>query len=559
MYIKDNDTQRKKEIYEHITMVNIFSLFIVMATLILGGDFFQEELYTSIDIKVIFFLMISLISFTLILAYLSKNRSTQKKKFITKYDVFYILLFTLGAVFALLLVGDKFYFAEVILLLPIIIAASIWGKRCGLLMATMCTFILFINYFTENTLGHFWQGIGKNLIFISIMYIVGWFIGAIADLEGNYRRSLTILAHTDSLTGLYNHRYFQDKLAEYSETATKESPLSLVLIDIDNFKHYNDSFGHIAGDDVIKKVANVLKTTLNDQGFVARYGGEEFVVVLPNCSSEQAALVAEEMRYRVSKCKFMGHRYQLEERITISSGISSYPSHAKDIKELLKYADQALYRAKSMEKNKVEIYFSIFDNLELGENEQDVLNTIYTLISVINAKDRYTYGHSERVKDISMKLAKTINLKAQDLKILAQAAALHDIGKIEVSRGVLNKVDKLTDEEFIKIKNHAVWGSEIVKEIEPLRPASDIILYHHENYDGTGYPEGLKGEQIPILARIIRIVDSFDAMVSNRPYKNTMSKLEALAELKRCSGTMFDPVLVEDFINMIREEKIKKI
>lgn len=207
-----------------------------------------------------------------------------------------------------------------------------------------------------------------------------------------------------------------------------------------------------------------------------------------------------------------------------------------------------------MEKNKVEICFSVFDHLELGENEQDALKAIQTLVSVINAKDRYTYAHTERVKELSVKLAKRIKVNERDLKVLAQASALHDIGKIEVSRLVLNKEGKLTDEEFMKIKKHPQWGSEIAKEIVSLRPASDIILYHHENFDGTGYPTGIKGKEIPFLARIIRIVDSYDAMISNRPYQKTKSEEEALKEIKRCSGSMFDPVLAEEFIKMIKSE-----
>lgn len=554
LYIEKDDNQRKKQIYEYTILVNILALFVVMAAFIVSGEFFADGLYTPLNVKFIFFLGINLLGFALITVYLSKSKQRNHTEHITRIDVLYMFFFFLGSVLILFLVGDKFYNAEVVLFLPIIVGASIWGKRLGVIFASICTFIFLVYYLTENSPQPLGLVLGKNLIIICIMYIVAWFIGAVADLESNYRRALTTIANTDPLTGLYNHRFFQDELARCYENASVDKPLSLVIIDIDNIKHYNDSFGHIAGDDVLKQVGNILKETVKKRGFVARYGGEEFVIVLPNFRSEEAAQVAEEIRQKINNCKFSGHKYLLEEKLTISSGISSYPHQAKNIKELIYQADQALYRAKSMEKNKVEIYFSIFDNLELGEDEEEILSTIKTLISVINAKDRYAYGHSERVKKESVKLAKRIKVNEQDLKILAQAAALHDIGKIEISRIVLNKAEKLTDEEFAKVKKHVLWGSEIVKEIEALRPVSDIILYHHENYDGTGYPEGLKGEEIPFLSRIIRIVDSYDAMISNRPYQKRISKLEALFEIRRCSGTMFDPILAEEFIMMIKPD-----
>jgi putative nucleotidyltransferase with HDIG domain len=188
-----------------------------------------------------------------------------------------------------------------------------------------------------------------------------------------------------------------------------------------------------------------------------------------------------------------------------------------------------------------------------------LLNSIRTLISVINAKDRYTYGHSERVTEHAVKLATRLGLPQEEIHLLGYAAFLHDIGKIEVDREVLNKVDRLNDKEWKMIQHHSEWGSEIVKAVMKLHPIVPVILHHHENFDGSGYPSGLKGNDIPILARIIRVADSYDAMVSHRPYKKTLAASEAVEEIVSNSGTQFDPQVANVFLEIIREDTGKKV
>ena len=285
-----NNTKRKKQIYEYIVMVNILSLFVVMVAFIIGGKSFKEGLYTYINIKDVFLLGSGLLAFFLITNYFSEMWQKEQKEFVARFDILYILLFFIGSILILFLVGDKFYNAEIVLFLPIIIGASIWGKRFGLLLATICAFILLVYSFRGSPYNEMGLILGKNTIGISIMYIGGWFIGAVADLESNYRQSLTIIANTDSLTGLYKQRFFQEKLAECFEKATLKEPLSLVILDIDDFKYYNDSFGHLAGNQVLKKISNILKESLKERGYLARYGGEEFVLLLPNCCSKEAEI-----------------------------------------------------------------------------------------------------------------------------------------------------------------------------------------------------------------------------------------------------------------------------
>ncbi len=238
-------------------------------------------------------------------------------------------------------------------------------------------------------------------------------------------------------------------------------------------------------------------------------------------------------------------------------GISVYPYKAKSDVELIKSADDALYRAKFFNKNRVEAYTSILDELknDIDEKHIDLVTSIKTLISVINAKDRYTYGHVERVVLYSRLLADKLKLAEEDKKNFIYGAYMHDIGKINISREILNKKMPLTKEEWEILKQHPLNGVEIIKPVGSLQNISDLILHHHERYDGKGYPDKLKGEDIPFLARALTVVDSFDAMTSNRPYNRRRTYEEAIEELKRCSNTQFDSYIVEKFIEVIIENK----
>ena len=486
--------------------------------------------------------------------YNTKNASLSVDARITWIDLLYITFPLVVATFALFLFGKSNNTIEAIMLLPVIIAASISGKRTGIIMTVICTGIIYLENLVLGTSFEVFVILQQNLILISVMFIVAWFSGAQTDLDTQYRRDLTKLASTDFLTGLNNFGYFQEKIGEYLQNASDQHPLALIILDVDYFKHYNDIHGHQAGDLLLSVIGDVLTEKVGRPGFVARYGGDEFVVVLPDADSEGAKRIAEEFREMIKSQNFKGEEYQPEGKITISCGIAVCPTHALNPKDLIKHADQALYRAKSLDRNKVEMYFSVFDELDVEGDEKELLNSIRTLVSVINAKDRYTYGHSERVTDYAIKLGNKLDLPQEQIHLLGYAAFLHDIGKIEIERDLLNKVGPLNKEEWETLKCHSQWGSDIVKAVKKLHPIVPIILYHHENYDGTGYPTGLAGKETPILARIIRIVDSYDAMTSRRPYKNQLALSTVLEELRSCAGTKFDPDLVDLFCEIILAE-----
>lgn len=380
-----------------------------------------------------------------------------------------------------------------------------------------------------------------------------------AELE-KANSELQVMAITDGLTKLYNHRYFQDCLEKAVVFAREEKQtITLMILDIDHFKYYNDLFGHQAGDRLLEELAQLLIRELGPNDMVARYGGEEFTIILYGSDNQHGMDVAERLRRAVEFFPFPGREQQPEGKITVSIGVASYPENAKTKEELVRLADEALYKAKCCSRNKVELYFSVLDELkqDLDQSEVELVNSIKMLIRIINAKDKYTYGHSERVGRYAVWIAEKMDLPEDEIQTIKMGAFLHDIGKIEISRGVLMKRGPLNEEEFELIKKHPLWGAGIIKAVESLNQTLPLIKFHHERFDGNGYPKGLKGTQIPLHARILAVADSYDAMTSNRPYRKRKTVGEAVEELKKCAGTQFDPEVVEAFLCVLQEHEEK--
>lgn len=398
----------------------------------------------------------------------------------------------------------------------------------------------------------------SDIVLSCVFLIISWTIGYYVDLRKKHIENLNELANIDGLTGLYNHRYFYDCFSKmFEQSKNNGTELSLLFIDIDDFKFYNDFHGHQTGDEALRVIARTMKETVRDKGFVARYGGEEFTILLPDTTEAAAIEVAETLRKAVQEYPFPGQETLPSGNLTISVGVSSYPTKAKTDAELIKRADEACYRAKFLYKNRVEAYHSILDDLQknMVEIDNETIASIKTLIAVINAKDKYTYGHVERVVFYCTLLAEKLGLNDRDKKNLIYSAYLHDVGKINIPEEILMKTDPLTDEEWDVMKNHPQKAVEIIENINSLKDMVPIILQHHERYDGSGYPGHLKGNEINYFARMLAVADSFDAMTSIRPYQPRKSYNQAIRELIRCSGTQFDPDIVSDFINTIHVDR----
>ncbi len=396
----------------------------------------------------------------------------------------------------------------------------------------------------------------SDIILACVFLIISWTIGYYVDLRKRHIEDLKDMVNVDGLTSLYNHRHFYDYLSKaIEETRQNHSELSLLFIDIDNFKCYNDLYGHPKGDVVLKEIAVIMQKLMQRESFIARYGGEEFAILFPDLGESSAIVEAERLRKAVQEHHFDGEENLPGESLTISVGVATFPTKAKTDAELIKNADEACYRAKFLFKNRVETYYSILEEIQndVYGIDGETVTSIKTLIAVINAKDKYTYGHVERVVFYSTMLAEKLKLSESDKKDLIYAAYLHDIGKINVPEEILMKVDPLTNEEWDILKNHPRKAVEIIENIQSLQNMVPIVLQHHERYDGTGYPNHLKGEQIHFLARILTVVDSFDAMTSVRPYQPKKTFQQAINELKQNSGTQFDPTIVRAFISAVRD------
>ncbi len=361
-------------------------------------------------------------------------------------------------------------------------------------------------------------------------------------------------ADTDELTGLRNHRYFQERFGiETEKFAISGGDFSLLFIDLDFFKTYNDIYGHMLGDEILKEVGRLIRSSIRTTDIGARYGGDEFAAILLNTTTDGAVAVAERIRE--------GLHASMEQKgimLTCSIGISSWRSDGLNRETLIEAADKALYAAKTAGRNRVCVAGRCDapetpkpDNSLKAADNNAVENIVYALAATVDTRDHYTYGHSKSVSRYATDLAAAAGYTPEGVKRIRAAALLHDIGKLSIPDSILTKHGGLTDDEWEIIKHHPEMGVGILKYIVGLRGCVDAVLYHHEHYDGTGYPRGLKGKDIPLDARIMSIADSYDAMTSERSYKERrLTEEEAIEELKRCAGTQFDANLVEIFINL---------
>jgi diguanylate cyclase (GGDEF)-like protein/putative nucleotidyltransferase with HDIG domain len=440
----------------------------------------------------------------------------------------------------------------------IIISYTIeYDMKTGLIIATISSGVIIIMDFVFGNSSGVNVQFENDIALIAMFFLVTWTLGFYVKLEKSHIKDLIDYANKDGLTGTYNHRYFYENIEALCEDSKKNNTtISLLMIDLDYFKKYNDMYGHSKGDELLKEIANILRSNIRVKDILCRYGGDEFCIILPDTNKEEACLVANRVREAVHSYDCYGKEQLEYGKMTLSIGVSTFNNETDNSKDLIENADTALYRAKFLRRNKVEVYSSIFDQVkDVGDNETNLLEDIKplkTLITVINSRDTYTYKHVERVFNYCCIIADYLKLSNEDKKLLLYGAYLHDLGKINVSKEVLISNKKLTSDEWEELKKHPQDSADILKQINGFEKVVPIVLEHHEKYDGTGYPNGLKGDSISYLARILTIVDSFDAMTNQRPYQKTKTFEEAFEEIERCKGTHFDPELANKFIEALK-------
>ena len=394
------------------------------------------------------------------------------------------------------------------------------------------------------------------------LFLIGRDITRMVELEDQLKETVAELESMvvkDPLTKLYNYAYLMEQLETSIEFSQKfGNKLALVMLDLDDFARYNDAFGIKAGDVLLQTVAKVLLSVKPSQAILARLGGDEFLYLIPGFSLEEAYVFSEKVQRLLRETDFSGKEVLPNEVISASVGIVVYPDNGKSAEDLMSRAKDALYQAKQYGKNNAKIYFSILEELSRKGNivKEEIIVSLKTIISIINSRDKYTYGHTERVAEYAEALAKEGGLSAIEVEEIKLGAFFHDLGKIEIPREVLRKNTSLTEEEWALLKQHPVFGAELIKPLKVYDKYLPYILHHHERYDGKGYPSGLKGKEIPLGVRILTIADSFDAMTTDRPYKKGKTIFEAVEELRRCAGTQFDPELMEVFIKYLKRERL---
>ncbi len=393
-------------------------------------------------------------------------------------------------------------------------------------------------------------------------------------IEARLARSLNTIAEhlsetysaatTDKLTQIANRQTVLAELFDEVERANRyERPLSVAFVDIDHFKSVNDTYGHHAGDIVLRHVAQLLRTNIRTTDRVGRYGGEEFILVLTETDVQEAASLAEKLRMLL-----MRERIDIEAgvpvTVTISIGIAGGIGKQVRFDTIVRDADAAMFSAKNLGRNQTYVFAEPDEDsriprapisaegresaVEIGRAARAAAEEL--LHSVVRPLPHYRGKPSELIAEVATTMARHLDLPQAEIDRIRVASLLHDVGKVAIPSQILDKPAPLTNAEWQSVVQHPRVGQLILEQAGSLRDAVPIILHHHERYSGHGYPYGLRGQDIPLGARIVAVADAYDAMMHDRPYKKAMGHARAIAELRRHAGMQFDPELVELFCDL---------
>lgn len=425
----------------------------------------------------------------------------------------------------------------------VFVTESLLVYLCTLILALVLTILVVHN------------GVLGLLLYLSLSILLSH---AFKQLFVMYQ-SIEEKANTDQRTGLFNHSHFESMLeTELGNARSQGTPLSLGLIDIDDFKKYNDRFGHLQGDSLLALLGDFLSRKTEGTPVTAfRYGGEEFTLLMPGMDLDEAYAFMNKLRKQLNDTPFEGVEVFPHGCLSFSAGVARYEIDMYNKSQLVDQADKALYYAKKQGKNNVHRHGSN-DGMEQEIDLVQDVRDIEQQLNLFRYKDMDTFKHSKRVYKYALDLSELLELDNVEKRSFVLGALIHDIGKLEIPWSILNKKEKLTAEEWETIKGHVIWGKKMAMTNERFADLIPYIELHHERYDGAGYPYGLKGSEIPRLCRMLTVIDSFDAMTTERPYQETKNVDEAIKELQLCSGSQFDPELAELFIRYIQKRTVQQ-
>jgi len=442
---------------------------------------------------------------------------------------------------------------KILLLLPVILYSLRFGAKTGYISSLINTFVSTSLFFINEEPINF---LHIDLVLIPLFFLFSWLLGEMGAAERSLRKQLTEFIKRDELTGLYNRRFFQEQLGKTMQEFHKsEGKLGLIMLDLDNFSMYNEILGFYSGDMVLKRVAETIQLFLEESDFAARFGGDTFVILTPARETTQIIAKAEKIRKAIEA--FHSVIPGSDRKVSASLGVALFPDQAKNMQELIQKANEALDKVKITRGNRVQLYYSIFDRIsgEKLKTEKEFLDTIKTLMAVIHAKDKFTYGHSERVLVYAQLLCKSLQLSRRETIRVEYAALLHDIGKIEIDKDILNEPHPLPEEKWNIYKQHPLWSAEIIKPLKKTEALLPIIIHHHERFDGSGYPDGLKGEEIPLGARILAVANAFDLMTTGRIKDKGRTIDQSIDLLLKKKGTHYDPLIIDHFVSCLNKYK----
>lgn len=367
------------------------------------------------------------------------------------------------------------------------------------------------------------------------------------------------LVTTDPLTGLSNHRTVVRHLnEELARARASYTPCSLLFIDIDYFKTINDRYGHPAGDTVLRQFSELLRSTLQPFSILGRWGGEEFMAVLPRVDATEALSIAEHIRRRVAQQTFYCELCRGNLHLTCSLGIATYPDNAIDAEGLIACSDLAMYAAKRLGRNQVRaahepgvLAVSMDTDISVRLAETAALHVVEALLALQEERDPYTSQHERRVSGLATELALTLGLSSAQASIVRLGGLLHDLGKVALPDTLLLKQGRLDENEFGAIRQHPVTGAEVLSTVPALSEVASVVRSHHERLNGSGYPDGLQGDAIPLGARIVAVADAYDVITHSRPYHHARSPNEALDELRQGAGVQFDARVVDALVQFL--------
>jgi len=332
----------------------------------------------------------------------------------------------------------------------------------------------------------------------------------------------------DQLTGLYNRHFLENEMKRLD--TGRQLPNSIIMADLNDLKLVNDTFGHEVGDEMLEQTAEILRDSCRLEDIITRWGGDEFVIFLPQTTRENANTICNRIN---EKCK---ETYIKDIPLSLALGSATKNSTEKSLAETIIEAEEGMYKQKLAKRQQI---------------RRAVLNT---LLKNLEAKSFETEAHYSSMQDVALNIGKKIGLSESELNRLEMLILMHDIGKINISEEILTKKGSLTAEEWIVMKKHPETGFRIARASEEFAHVAEDILSHHEYWDGSGYPQGLQGKEIPLLARITAVADAYEVMTNGRPYKAPMTKEEIVKEVKRCAGKQFDPELADVFLKIYKEE-----